>query len=93
MPIRRCSGSTQRRRPATAAADRDPPGVRALEAGDHPQQRRLARAARPEQCDELALADAQVAPSTARGAPNDLLNAGFEASIGSRSGSATRRIR
>ena len=38
------------------AAERDSPGVRSLEAGDHPQRRRLARARRPEQREELAVA-------------------------------------
>ena len=42
-----------------AAADPDRPGVGALEARDHAQQRRLARAARPEQRHELAAADPQ----------------------------------
>ena len=55
MPMRRCSGSTQ----APSPGDGRPPIAIApasgrLEAGDHPQQRRLARAAGAEQRDELA---------------------------------------
>ena len=61
MPIRRASGSTQTRGPATARP-RDPhvAGVRALEARDHPQQRRLARAARAEHGEEAAALEPQV---------------------------------
>jgi hypothetical protein len=43
-------------------ADGDGAGVGHLEAGDDPQQRRLARAARPEQGHELALPDLQRRP-------------------------------
>jgi hypothetical protein len=43
-----------------AAAELDAAGVRALEAGDDPQERRLARAGGPKQCEELALCDCEV---------------------------------
>jgi len=43
-----------------AAADRDAPGVVALQPGDHAQGRRLAAARRPEQGDELAVLDGEV---------------------------------
>ena len=49
-----------RRARDVAAADQDLALVGLLEAGDHPQRRRLAAAARPEQRQELALVDAQV---------------------------------
>ena len=42
------------------AVDQNPPRGRLLEAGDHPQGRRLAAAARAEQGEELPLADVQV---------------------------------
>ncbi len=42
------------------AADRDVAGVGDDEAGDHPKQRGLAAAGRPQQRDELALGDAEV---------------------------------
>jgi len=42
------------------AGQLDRAGARLLEAGDHPQRRRLARARRPEQGEELALLDLQV---------------------------------
>jgi hypothetical protein len=41
------------------AADRDTAAVRALETRDYPQERRLARAARPEQRGQLAMRDFQ----------------------------------
>ena len=40
-------------------ADRDRPGGHLLEAGDHPQQRRLAATRRPHEDEELAAADRQ----------------------------------
>ena len=49
-----------RRARDVVAADQDLALVGLLEAGDHPQRRRLAAAARPEQREELALVDAQV---------------------------------
>ncbi len=42
------------------AVDQDAAVARALEAGDHPQRRRLAAAARPEQREELAPRDRQI---------------------------------
>ena len=45
-----------------APADPHAPGVGALEARDHAQQRRLARAAGPEQRHQLAVPDAQAGP-------------------------------
>src|SRR2546426_9157372 len=39
------------------AGDHHPPGVRTKHAGNDPQQRRLARAVRPDQADELAACD------------------------------------
>ena len=42
------------------SAEQDPAGVGLLEAGDHAQQRRLARARRPEQREELAGLDGEV---------------------------------
>ena len=42
------------------AVDADRAGGRALEAGDHPQRRRLAAARRPEERDELAPLGGQV---------------------------------
>jgi len=49
-----------RHRRHIAPAELDPAAVRALETGDQPQQRRLARARRAEQGEELALVDGQV---------------------------------
>src|SRR5207248_335611 len=48
--------AVRRRVDDLAPLDADRAGVRALEAGDHPQRRRLAAAARPEQREELAAA-------------------------------------
>ena len=42
------------------AVEQDPAGGRQLEAGDHPQRRRLARARRAEHREELAVADVEV---------------------------------
>ena len=61
MPMRRASGSTH----APGPGDRPPADphaarVGALEAGDHPQQRRLARAARAEHREEAAALEPQV---------------------------------
>ena len=42
------------------AADRDPALRRLLEPGDHAEQRRLAAARRPDEDDELAVADLEV---------------------------------
>src|SRR5580704_1456894 len=45
-----------------AALEEDGPGRRLLEAGDHHERARLARAARPEQRDELAARDVETDP-------------------------------
>src|SRR2546423_856428 len=42
-----------------AVADRDRPAARLFEAGDHPEERRLAAARRADQYEELAAADGQ----------------------------------
>ena len=94
MPMRRASGSTQ----APAPGDRppgDPHGARvgALEAGDHPQQRRLARAARAEHREEAAALEPQVdavdrAPSTAHQRALDRRLAAFGRRVGDGSSSA-----
>ena len=61
MPMRRASGSTQAPGPATVApADPHAAGVGPLEARDHAQQRRLARAARAEHGEEAAALEPQV---------------------------------
>ena len=44
------------------AAEHDPAGVRLDQAGDHPQDRRLAAAARAEKRDELPVVDAKADP-------------------------------
>jgi hypothetical protein len=56
-----------------ATADAHPPAVRALEAGDQPQQRRLARAARPDERDDRPALDPQRRPVDRRGAAERLL--------------------
>ena len=86
MPMRRCSGSTQAPSPGhLPAADRDAARVRLLEAGDHAQQRRLARAARAEQRDELAGGDAQARAGDGPSAAERLLDAlGVDREIGLR---------
>jgi hypothetical protein len=58
-----------------AARDRHAPRIGPLEAGDHAQQRRLARAAGPEQRDELAGAYAQAGAGDRPGAAERLLDA------------------
>ena len=45
-----------------AAVDQDLALVDLLEAGEHPQARRLAAARRPDEHEELAVADLQVQP-------------------------------
>jgi hypothetical protein len=50
----------RRHRRDVTAAQLDAAGVGSLEAGDDPQERRLARARRPEQREELALGDCEV---------------------------------
>ena len=47
------------------AVEQDPAGGRQLEAGDHPQGRRLARAGRTEHREELAVGTSRSIPSTA----------------------------
>ena len=54
------------------AVKEDAAGGRQLEAGDHPQCRRLAAARRPEQTKELAVATVKVEPLTATKSPKDL---------------------
>jgi hypothetical protein len=79
MPIRRCSGSThgRSRRPSGRRSARARVG--ALEARDHPQQRRLARAARPEHGDELALLQRRLDARRPRaGSPNARLEHGCD---------------
>ena len=51
------------------AAERDAAGVGLLEAGDHAQRRRLARARRAEQREELAVGDVRSTVSTATTSP------------------------
>ena len=63
MPMLRLFGGTLTPRAAsktTSLAERDPPCVGRLEAGDAAQRRRLAAAARAEQDEELALLDLEV---------------------------------
>ena len=50
----------RRDRGDVGAVEQDPAGGRQLEAGDHAQGRRLARARRPEHREELAVADVEV---------------------------------
>ena len=51
-----------RQRRNVLVLDHDVPGGRSLEAGDHPEDRRLAAPGRTEQRDELASAEAEVRP-------------------------------